>query len=82
MNRERKIIQNKTCVQNKRKHKTKKKNHQAIFFYLNFSSFIKKKQKPKRHHHSPITQAQTMIKSIYEIIFQKNETTRHSYSTS
>jgi len=53
MNVERKIIQNKTCVQNKRKHREKKeirtKNKQkkssSDFLYFNFSSFIKKKNK-------------------------------------
>jgi len=45
------------------KQRTNKKNHQTIFFLLNFSSFIKK-TKSLRYHHSPITQAQTIIKSI------------------
>jgi len=55
MNVERKIIQNKTCVQNKRKHRekeirtktNKQKKSSSDFLYFNFSSFIKKKQKPK-----------------------------------
>jgi hypothetical protein len=44
MNEERKIIQNKTCVQNKRKHReTNKKNHPTIFF---FNFFLYKEKKP------------------------------------
>ena len=85
--RERKIIQNKTCVQNKRKHKevrTKPKKIIQRFFLFEFFFLYKEKERERenktdlRYHHSPIAQART-------IIFQKQterereKSTRHDH---